>query len=121
MPNNPSTPDPRTSSTPAPGQSVLAQGAKLSGDLRVSGLVELHGNVEGKLFADEVVIEEDGSVNGGVQADKVDIKGRLDGELLGGDVTLHSTADVSGTISYVTLTIESGAKVASACSRQKKG
>lgn len=66
------------------------------------------------------MIEENGSAVGELHADSVAVKGRLDGNIYGRDVKLHSSAKVSGEIFYKTLSIESGAEVNSTCSRQAK-
>jgi cytoskeletal protein CcmA (bactofilin family) len=103
------------------GRSHFAAGAKLSGDLTVPGLMELSGHIDGKITADSIVIEANGSAIGELHADSVAIKGRLDGSIHGQDVKLHSSAKVSGEILYQTLTIESGAEVNATCSRQIAG
>ncbi len=99
-------------------RSHFAAGAKLSGDLTVPGHIELSGHIDGKITADSIVIEANGSAIGELHADIVAIKGRLDGSIHGRDVKLHSSAKVSGEIFYQTLTIESGAEVNSSCSQQ---
>jgi cytoskeletal protein CcmA (bactofilin family) len=116
---------PATSASPPPagsngGRSHFAAGAKLSGDLAVPGLMELSGHIDGKITADSIVIEANGSAVGELHADNVAVKGRLEGIIYGQDVKLHSSAKVSGEIFYQTLTIESGAEVNSSCSRLSK-
>ena len=95
----------------ASGRSHFTAGSKLSGDLQVPGLVELLGNVEGKVTADAIMIEESGSISGELHAANIAIKGQFDGKVFGGVVNLHSSAKVSGEIYYETLSIESGAQV----------
>lgn len=116
---------PATSASPSPavsngGRSHFATGAKLSGDLNVPGLMELSGHIDGKITADSIMIEENGCAVGELHADSVAVKGRLEGNIYGRDVKLHSSAKVSGEIFYQTLSIESGAEVNSSCSRQTK-
>ncbi len=79
--------------------------------------MELSGHIDGKITADSIVIEANGSAIGELHADTVVIKGRLDGSIHGREVKLHSSAIVSGEVFYQTLTIESGAEVNSSCSR----
>ena len=88
------------------------------GSFEVSGLMELLGHIDGKIFADAIVIEEGGSALGELHAESVGIKGRFEGEIHGRHVTLHSRAQVSGAIHYETLTIESGAEVSASCARR---
>ncbi len=99
----------------ANGRSHITVGSKLTGDLRVPGLVELFGHVDGKVTADAIMIEKSGLVHGELHADKVSIKGLFEGKIFGGTVNLHSSAQVSGEILYETLSIESGAEVNSTC------
>lgn len=100
------------------GRSHLAAGAKLSGDLSVPGVVELLGQVDGIVSADMIVIEETGSVVGELRATSIAIKGRCKGKIDGAEIRLHAGAQVSGEISYSTLTIESGARIDATCSRK---
>ena len=101
------------------GRSHFTVGSKLTGELRVPGLVELLGHVDGKVTADAIMIEESGSVDGELHAAKVAIKGRFKGKIFGSVVNLHSTAKISGEIFYETLSVESGAQVNSTCAVKK--
>jgi len=101
------------------GRSHFTAGSKLTGDLRVPGLVELLGHVDGKVSADAIMIEKSGSVDGELHAASVAIKGQFEGKIFGGVVNLHSSAKVSGEILYETLCIESGAEVNSTCTVRK--
>lgn len=101
------------------GRSHFTAGSKLSGELRVPGLVELLGHVDGKVFADAIRIEESGSVDGELHAAEVTVEGKFEGKIAGGVVKLHSSAKVSGEIVYETLSIESGAQVNSNCMVKK--
>lgn len=93
------------------GRSHLVAGARLTGDLTAPGLVEVAGQVEGRVSADAVVIEAVGVVRGEVGAGQVAVRGAFDGRLSGGDVRLQATARVTGEVVYETLTIEAGAEV----------
>lgn len=105
----------------AGGRSHFAAGSKLSGDLRVPGLVELLGHVDGRVYADAILIAESGSVSGELHAADIAIRGKLDGNVFGGVVKLHGSARVSGEISYETLSIENGAEVNATCAIKKAG
>ncbi len=93
------------------GRSHFTAGSKLSGDVRVPGLIELLGHVDGRVYADAIMIEESGSVDGELHAADIAIKGKLEGKIFGGVVKLHTSARISGEIIYETLSIESGAEV----------
>ena len=83
------------------GRSHLIAGTKIVGDISAPGLLEIQGEVKGRVMADSVVIEERGTV--------------------GGIVRVHATARLSGTIRYDTLSIESGSEVTATCERAKAG
>jgi len=52
-----------------------------------------------------------GEVDGELRAASIAIKGRVNGQVIGGDVKLHASAQVTGDITYESLSIESGAQV----------
>lgn len=105
--------------TPAgTGRSHLVAGTRLTGDLTVPGLFELLGHVDGRVAADQVSVEDRGSISGEITAAIVAIKGQFAGRITGGAVKLHSTARVSGEVVYDTLMIESGAEVDASFSRR---
>lgn len=109
------------SSDAAGGRSHLAAGSKLSGDLHVPGHVELRGQVDGRIYADAILIEESGSVSGELHAADIAIKGKLEGKISGAVIKLHDSANVSGEIVYETLSIENGAEVNATCATKKPG
>lgn len=103
------------------GRSHLVAGTRIVGDITAPGLLEIQGQVEGRVTADSVVIEEHGTVDGEVQAAAIGVKGTFSGHLAGGAVRVHATARLSGTIRYDTLTIESGSEITASCERTKGG
>ena len=101
----------------ATGRSHLVAGTRIVGDISAPGLLEIQGQVDGRVMADSVVIEEHGTVDGEVQAAAVGVKGTFSGHIAGGTVRVHATARLSGTIRYETLSVESGAEVTASCER----
>jgi cytoskeletal protein CcmA (bactofilin family) len=61
--------------------------------------------------AAEIVIEDSGDVEGEIHAASITIKGQFDGQAIGGEVALHTSARVTGEITYESLSAESGAQV----------
>jgi cytoskeletal protein CcmA (bactofilin family) len=92
-------------------RSVLGPGARITGELYFPGTVELLGYVKGRVQASTIVIEDAGEVEGDLRAASVAIKGRVNGQVIGGTVKLHTSAQVTGEITYESLSIESGAQV----------
>ncbi|MBI6628483.1 bactofilin family protein [Pontibaca salina] len=101
-------------------RSVLSRHSKITGDLEFPGRVEILGRIDGKVIADTVVIGEPGEIDGGISAKSIAIKGRVNGEISGDSVTLHTGAKVNGTVSYQHLVIETGAEVEAQIAMRRK-
>lgn len=97
------------------GRSHLGAGSRITGELSFPGTVELPGYVKGRVDASAIVIEQAGEVEGELHAASVAIKGRFNGQVVGGKVALHASAQVTGDITYESLSIESGAQVEGTC------
>lgn len=100
------------------GRSHLGAGSRITGELSFPGTVELPGYVKGRVDASAIVIEQAGEVDGELHAASITIKGRFHGHIFGGKVALHASAQVTGDITYETLSIESGAEVEGRFRRQ---
>lgn len=88
---------------------IIAEGLKIVGSVTAEGLVEVNGHIEGDLHCTSLVVSPKASINGGVEADKVVVNGRVEGPIRGGEVLLKSHAHVVGDIQHATLAIEQGA------------
>lgn len=132
-PNQPKPPSaglPPLSSTPPPvtGRSVASPfertsegtGTSVIGtDLTIMGekitiisqnKVTVDGDVHGDIHGRQVVIGEEGSVVGTVNADSIEVRGGIKGAIRAKTVTLHPTAHVEGDITHQTLSIAEGAQ-----------
>jgi cytoskeletal protein CcmA (bactofilin family) len=67
---------------------------------------DVHGDIHGK----QVVIGEEGSVIGTVNAEAIEVRGGIKGAIRAASVTLHPTAQVEGDITHQTLSIAEGAQ-----------
>ena len=101
------------------GRSHLVAGTRIVGNITAPGLLEIQGQVEGRVVADSVVIEERGTVEGEIMAAAIGVRGDFDGHLAGGAVRIHATARVTGSIRYETLSVESGSEMTASCERAK--
>ena len=101
------------------GRSVIAQDVRIKGDLGSDGIVEVMGEIEGKITARTLVIGAEGYVKGAVMAETVDVRGRMDGRISCVTLTLRAAAQVKADSSYSTLSIESGATVDGRFSKSK--
>lgn len=92
-------------------RSTLAADLKITGDIRSTGSIELLGEVDGTLSAQNVLIGGDGRMTGDISAEQVEIKGRHEGRVASQTFTLRASAQVKADIGYSTLIIESGAQI----------
>ena len=89
--------------------SLVAEGVRIRGDLVTDGDLQLDGAIEGDLSVGQLTIGETGLVSGTIQADAVEVRGRVVGTICARRVRLLASARVDGDISHTELSIESGA------------
>jgi cytoskeletal protein CcmA (bactofilin family) len=89
--------------------SLIAENVSLRGDLATDGDVHLDGSLKGDLRVRELTVGEGGSVEGHIEAESVEIRGRVVGTVTAKSVRLFSTARVEGDITHAQLAIEPGA------------
>ena len=100
---------PAAPAAPARGSSVLARDLVFEGNISGDGELTIDGQVKGDVRVNRLIVGDTGSVEGTVQADNVDVKGRVVGAVNGKHVKLLSTAYVDGDINHEQLAIEVGA------------
>lgn len=91
--------------------SHLSKAITVKGDLDGEGEVYIHGNVQGQVTVDRLVIAPEGSLEGDVVARDVHIEGRMTGRIFALNVTLESAAEFNGRIFHNTITVAKGARV----------
>ena len=89
--------------------SLVAEGVRIRGDLATDGDLHLDGAIEGDLKCGQLTIGETGMVGGTIQADSIEVRGRVVGTISARRVRLLATARVDGDINHTELSIESGA------------
>ena len=89
--------------------SLVAEDVVMRGNIATAGDLHLDGTVEGDLAAGRLTIGESGVVIGTIQAESIDIRGRVKGTISARQVRLWATARVDGDISHAELSIETGA------------
>ena len=92
-------------------RSVLHDGIVIKGDWHSDGIVEFGGKIIGDLTVDVLIVSSTGHVEGNVRARSVSIEGQLNGTIAAINVTLASTAVISGEIVAENIQINSGANV----------
>ena len=96
---------------PKQRRSVLHDGIVIKGDWHSDGIVEFGGKIIGDLTVDVLIVSVTGNVEGNVRARSVTIEGQLNGTIAAINVTLASTAIISGKVVAEQIQINSGANV----------
>ena len=89
--------------------SLIAENVSLRGDVATDGDVHLDGAVAGDMRVRELTIGEGGAVEGSIEAESVEIRGKVVGTVTAKSVRLYATARVEGDITQEQLSIEPGA------------
>ena len=112
---------PDATPSPARGASVLARDMLFEGNISGDGELTFDGQLKGDVRVNRLIVGDTGSVEGTVQADNVDVKGRVVGAVQGKNVKLLSTAYVDGDINHEQLAIEVGAYFQGRCLQNRGG
>lgn len=90
-------------------RSVIGPDLTITGNLISKGEVQVDGIVEGDIHGSHVVIGESATIQGGIIADEVVVRGHVVGTVRSKRVMLQSTSQVEGDIFHHSLSIEQGA------------
>ena len=89
--------------------SLIAENVSLRGDVATDGDVHLDGSLTGDMRVRELTVGEGGSVEGAIEAESVEIRGKVVGTVTAKSVRLFASARVEGDITHAQLAIEPGA------------
>ena len=92
--------------------SLIAENVAMRGDLTTEGDVQLDGALQGDIRVAQLTIGETGQVEGSIEAETVEIRGRVVGTILARTVKLYAHARVDGDITHDQLSVEAGAHFA---------
>ncbi len=92
---------------------MIGKGITLSGEIEECEHLIVDGTVEATLKGGNVLdISESGAFYGTVEIEEANIAGKFEGDItVSGRLTIQSTGQISGTISYKELAVEVGASV----------
>ena len=97
----------------ASGTSVIGTDLTILGDkitIISQNKLQVDGQVRGDVQGKEVLVSKGGSVTGKVWAEKIDIRGTVDGSIVSVSITLHDLAKVGGDMMHQKLSISEGAE-----------
>lgn len=101
--------------TPAgrPGNAMSFLGGEVvvQGNITGGGDLHIDAEINGDVMGRTLIIGTNGTVRGNVQADKATVAGTVEGTISAETLIIEKSARVSGDVSYVNVSIETGAQV----------
>lgn len=91
--------------------SIINERLTMRGDLESEADILVKGTVCGNIRCKMLIIDADGSVEGGIVADEVVIRGRSKGTITSRRVSIEQTADVNAEIFHEIFSAEEGARI----------
>ena len=90
---------------------IISSDMRITGNVTSEGEVQVDGVVDGDVRGGNVSIGSSGHIAGAVTADKILVRGRINGQIRAQIVTFTRTAQVKGDVFHDTLSVEAGAKL----------
>lgn len=87
-------------------ESVIADDLHIKGELTTNGDIELKGTIEGEITCRTLMVSEEARIEGSAAAEKVVVRGTIEGTVAGNRVTLTSSAKVKGELICRALSID---------------
>ncbi|ESQ76485.1 polymer-forming cytoskeletal protein, partial [Asticcacaulis sp. YBE204] len=113
--------------TPAPAPvaargapSLLAAHLNIDGNITGTADLQIDGNVRGNVKVAHLIVGEAGNIEGDVEAETIEVRGRVLGAINGKSVRLLSSAYVEGDISHEALSIDVGAYFQGRCLQTRR-
>jgi cytoskeletal protein CcmA (bactofilin family) len=97
---------------PPGGEMLIGEGVAITGEIRDCRRLVIAGTFSGTLLASEVIVLTKASLNADVVADRVDIFGSLNGEIIAAEsVQFRESAVFDGRLVYGELLVDPGAQL----------
>ena len=109
-------PDGNRKRKPVP-PTIISSDMRITGNITSEGEVQVDGVVDGDVRGGKISVGASGHIAGAVSADRILVRGRVNGQIRAQVVTLTRSAQVKGDIFHDTLSMESGAKLEGHCRR----
>lgn len=92
--------------------SIIGEGFEFIGTIKSEGVLNVVGVVSGKVTAKSVTVDVGGKVEGELITEQLLVKGTVLGEVTCQELNVGPRALIDGTISYETINIQRGGRVA---------
>ena len=99
--------------SPQTGVSVIGTDLTILGDkitIISQNKLQVDGQVRGDVHGKEILVSKGGSVTGKVWAERIDVRGTVEGSIVAVAIALHDSARVTGDIMHQKLSISEGAE-----------
>ncbi|ESQ84352.1 hypothetical protein AEAC466_08335 [Asticcacaulis sp. AC466] len=100
--------------------SSFGGGLLIEGNITGTGDLHLDGTVRGDVKVAHLVVGESGNIEGKVEAETIEIRGRIVGSITGKQIKLQATAYVEGDITHDQLAIDVGAFFQGRCLQNRR-
>lgn len=102
---------------------IIRPGAMVTASTEVvsKGTCLIAGTVNANLKANQLKVEAGGNLIGNVQANELDVHGRVNGVVDAGDIIVRNRGSVDGTVHYANLSMERGSDVSGQLQRKQQG
>lgn len=91
--------------------SIINEWLTMRGDLESEGDILVKGKVIGNIRCKLLIVDVDATIEGGIVADEVVVRGRTKGIIEANKVRLEKSAVVDSEISHMTFSAEEGARI----------
>ncbi|MGZ3298524.1 MAG: bactofilin family protein [Asticcacaulis sp.] len=100
--------------------SSVGSGIVIEGNISGNGDLLLDGTVHGDVKVSHLTVGEAGNIEGKIEADSIEIRGRVVGSIKGQQIKLQATAYVEGDITHEQLAIDVGAYFQGRCLQTRR-
>ena len=91
------------------GVSIISKDTSIKGNINSTGALEIEGDIKGDITGNIVTLRETSDVDGNIVAKVLNLKGKFNGILKSEKINISKTANIKGTLEYITLCVEEGA------------
>ncbi len=109
MAAGPQTEAARVAARASKGASLIAADMTLEGDISGGGEIQIDGMIRGDVKVEHVMVGDSGTVEGGIYAEAVEVRGKVAGSITAKQVRLYGACHVDGDITHEQLAMETGA------------